>query len=421
MRGKFKLKKKVLIILISIFILVTVIAIGSYFYISVNGISSKLKVKLNGKKEITLEVGSEYTEKGIAASYDSTQIKEYKTKGKVDNTKLGTYELTYIVKYKKVSKKITRKIIVVDTTSPEISLEGNDVSIIVGNEYQEPGVKATDNYDGDITDKIETTNNIDINAIGEYEVTYKVKDSSDNETTSTRKVSVIAKPATQQKVAVLNYHFFYDSSKETCSGGSNCIDINNFKAQLNYLRDNNYKTLTMDEFRNWMYGKSEVPEKSVLITIDDGGMGTGKQNGNYLIPILEEYKMHATLFLITGWWDINNYNGSKYLEIESHTNDMHNEGWCEGVTRGARMLCQSNDEVLNDLKKSIEVIGSSKAFCFPFYAYDDRTIGLVKEAGFDLAFIGGGTKATRSTDKWHVPRYQILKGTSLDTFINYVS
>ena len=40
-------------------------------------------------------------------------------------------------------------------------------------------------------------------------------------------------------------------------------------------------------------------KKSVLITIDDGALGTGIQNGNKLIPILEEYKMHATLFLIT--------------------------------------------------------------------------------------------------------------------------
>ena len=85
------------------------------------------------------------------------------------------------------------------------------------------------------------------------------------------------------------------------------------------------------------------------------------------------------------------------------------------------MLCQTNDEVLTDLKKSIDIIGSRKAFCFPFYAYDDRTIELVKQAGFELAFIGGGYKANRNQDKWHVPRYQILKNTSLDTFANYVS
>ena len=131
--------------------------------------------------------------------------------------------------------------------------------------------------------------------------------------------------------------------------------------------------------------------------------------------------MKATLFLITGWWDINNYNKSEYLEIESHTHSMHTEKFCTGVTRGAQMLCQGNEEVLNDLKTSIEITGSKLGFCFPFYAYDDRTISLVKEAGFELAFIGGGYKASRNNDKWHIPRYQIKQSTTLETFINYIS
>ena len=416
-KKRVKLKRKgfiFIIILIVIFILLSVL------YINVHGLSSNLKMKLKGKKEITLEVGEKYKDEGITASYNKSKITNIKTLGKVNNKKIGTYKITYKAKYKMITKKVQRIVKVVDKTSPVITLTGDTINIVVGNEYNEPGVLANDNYDGDISNKIETSNNIDINTIGTYEVTYKVKDSSNNEATSKRVVNVIAK-VTNQKVAVLNYHFFYDASKESCGGGNNCLDINNFRKQLDYLKNNNFKALTMTEFRDWMYGRTEIPEKSVLITIDDGGMGTGKQNGDYLGQILDEYQMNGTLFLITGWWDISNYKGHKYLEIESHTNDMHNEGWCSGVTRGARMLCQSDEEVVNDLKKSIDIIGSKKAFCFPFYAYDDRAINNVKNAGFELAFIGGGYKATRSTDKWHIPRYQILKGTSLDTFATYVN
>ena len=420
MKKRIKIKKIGLILLV----LIIVIAITStILYINIHGVNSKLKTKINGKKEVTIEVLSDYKDSGIKATYDNKKISNIKTTGKVNTKKIGDYTITYIIKYKKITKKVSRVVKVIDKTNPVITLVGESIDIQQGNEYIDPGYKAEDNYDGDITDKVEVTNNIDINTIGTYEVNYKVVDSSNNEAITKRVVNVVAKPVipTRAGVAVLNYHFFYNSAVESCSGGSNCIDINNFKTQLNYLRDNGYKTLTMTEFRDYMYGRIDVPAKSVLITIDDGGMGTGKQNGNYLAPILEEYQMHATLFLITGWWDISNYTGSKYLEIESHTNDMHNEGWCQGVTRGARMLCQTNDEVLVDLKKSIDIIGSKKAFCFPFYAYDDRTIELVKQAGFELAFIGGGYKANRNQDKWHVPRYQILKNTSLDTFANYVS
>lgn len=422
MKKKLKLKKKGLFIIGVTLLLIMVLSIGGVvLYSTINGVKSKLTIHLIGEKNITLEVGSEYKDKGSKAYYDKKDISSsMKVKGHVDTNKIGEYKIIYTTSYKKVSKSVTRKVKVVDTTKPEITLTGEATSFVVGGEYSELGYSATDNYDGDITTNVTITNNIDSNTIGEYEVTYTVKDSSGNESIATRKVNVISRPATQQKIAVLNYHFFFDSSVGDVCNDGNCEDVKDFREQLDYLRDNNYKTLTMKEFRDWMYGAIEIPDKSVLITVDDGAMGTGKENGNKLIPILEEYKMHATLFLITGWWDINNYK-SDYLDIESHTHNMHTERFCEGVTRGAQMLCQSNEEVLNDLKTSISVTNSKLAFCFPFYAYNDNAIRLVQEAGFELAFIGGGYKVSRSTDKYHIPRYQIKQSTSLQTFINYVS
>ncbi len=415
-------KKKIIIITLILILVVSLLSIGGVFlYRQMNGVDNKLVIKLIGEKSITLEVGSEYLEKGSKATYDGEDIsKNIKIKGKVDTSKIGDYKISYTAKYKKVSKSVTRKIKVVDTTNPEIKLEGEELTLIVGTEYKELGYSASDNYDGDITDKVTSTNNIDINTIGEYEITYSVKDSSGNDANATRKVNVIAKPIREQKVAVLNYHFFYDSEAGEGCNESICEDVKDFREHLNYLKDNHYKTLTMKEFRDWMYGEIEIPEKSVLITVDDGALGTGTHNGNKLIPILEEYKMHATLFLITGWWDISNYQ-SEYLDVESHTHDMHTEGLCSGVTRGAQMLCQSNEQVHEDLQKSIAVTNSKLAFCFPFYAYNDNAINLVKEAGFDLAFIGGSYKASRNSDKYHIPRYPIMKTTSLQTFINYVS
>ena len=414
-KNKLKLKKWVLVVPLLLIILI----IGFIVYANIHGMYTNLKIKINGDSNVKLEVGSEYKDKGIKATYNKKSIKDITIKGKVDNKKIGTYKINYIVKYKKVEKTATRTVKVVDTTSPEINIGAETVNLLVGNNYTEFGFSASDNYDGDITSKVTSTNNIDKNTVGTYEVNYEVSDSSGNKSTAKRVVNVINALPSNGKVAVLNYHFFFDPNEEYCGDG-NCEDVNEFRRQLDYLRDNNFKTLTMKEFRDWMYGVIEIPEKSVLITVDDGAKGTGLHNGNKLIPILEEYKMHATLFLITGWWDISNYQSS-YLDIESHTNDMHTERYCEGVTRGAKMLCLNRDEVLNDLKKSIEITGSKNAFCFPFYAYDDNSINLVKEAGFELAFIGGGRKANRSDDKYHIPRYQIRQTTDINTFINYVS
>jgi len=216
---------------------------------------------------------------------------------------------------------------------------------------------------------------------------------------------------TTNKVAVLNYHFFYNPDKGESCNEIICLKESKFREQLDYLRDNGFKTLTMDEFYKWMYGEIELPEKSVLLTIDDGAMGTGKQNGNILIPVLEEYDMHATLFLIAGWWDIENYR-SKNLDIQSHTYDMHNYGTCGK----GQLICASYDEAKADLQKSIDVIKDNTAFCYPFYNYSDTAIRAVKDVGFKLAFESGNVKATRNNDKYKVPRYSILSDTSLEEF-----
>ena len=219
-----------------------------------------------------------------------------------------------------------------------------------------------------------------------------------------------------QGIAVLNYHFFYDPNLgESCNEGI-CLTVQKFREHLDYLKNNGFKTLKMEEFTKWMYGEIQLPEKSVLITIDDGAMGTGKHNGNKLIPLLEEYKMNATLFLIAGWWDLGNYI-SPYLDVQSHTYDMHQYGTCG---RG-QLNCQPYEEVKADLEKSVEIIGNKNSFCFPFYYSSERSIQAVKDVGFRIAFVGGNRKATQSNNKYLIPRYPIHSNITLERFIDIVN
>ena len=215
----------------------------------------------------------------------------------------------------------------------------------------------------------------------------------------------------KQEVAVLNYHFFYDPTLGEECNEVICLTTQKFREHINYLKENNFKILTMDEFTKWIYGEIDVPENSVLITIDDGAMGTGKHNGNKLIPIIEEYKIPATLFLIAGWWDINNYR-SDYLTIQSHTYDMHKYGSCG---RG-QLVCANYEEAKTDLKKSLDIIGNNTSFCYPFYSYDEEAIQAIKDLGFKIAFAGGNRKATRNSNKYIIPRYPIHADITLEEF-----
>ena len=217
-------------------------------------------------------------------------------------------------------------------------------------------------------------------------------------------------------VPVLNYHFFYDPSLGEECNETICLDVAKFREHLEYLKNNNYYALTPEEFAGWIYGDIDVPEKTVLITIDDGAMGTGKHNGNKLNPLLEEYKLHATLFLIAGWWDISNYEG-KYLSIQSHTFDMHQYGDCG---RG-QLVCADYAKAKADLQRSLDIIGNNTTFCYPFYSYDDEAIQAIKDLGFKVAFAGGSRNATRNSNKYTVPRYPIMSYITMDQFKNMVN
>ena len=420
-KKKRKLKKKPIIILfVTIGIIVLSIAgffIAQYVLKEINGESKYLKLELKGESEVVIKYNDEYEDPGAVASYKKEDLtKEIEINNNLDTKKVGEYTYTYKIKYKKQVKEIKRTIKVVDEDKPSLKLNGREeMSMVAGTQYKEYGAVASDLYDGDLTDKIEVdTSLLNTNAVGTYDVKYKVTDSSNNTTELVRKVTVAEKAAT--KIAVLNYHFFYTPEGEKCNE-SLCLRMDRFRQQLDYLRDNGFYTLTIQEFVAWMYGEIELPEKSVLLTVDDGASGTSKIRGNYLIPALEEYKMYATLFLITGWWDIENYR-SDYLNVQSHTHDLHYEAKCG---HRSKVNCVSYDDLINDLKASIDVVKDTTSFCFPFYDYTATSIKAVKEVGFKAAFIGGFRKATRNDDKYKIPRYVIYDSTSLSTFKSYVN
>ncbi|PLX11841.1 MAG: hypothetical protein C0594_03145 [Marinilabiliales bacterium] len=88
-----------------------------------------------------------------------------------------------------------------DTVAPYITLEGdNPMTITLNDSWEDPGAKATDNYDKDITSRIIVTHDIPINGVengegptketGKYTVTYSVSDDAGNNSVKNRTVNV---------------------------------------------------------------------------------------------------------------------------------------------------------------------------------------------------------------------------------------
>lgn len=86
---------------------------------------------------------------------------------------------------------VERTIIYKDVIAPVITLKGNqNQSLLVGGSYSEAGFAAVDECDGDITANVTVEGSVNTQQAGTYTITYKVADSSGNETTAQRTVKV---------------------------------------------------------------------------------------------------------------------------------------------------------------------------------------------------------------------------------------
>lgn len=93
----------------------------------------------------------------------------------------------------------------IDTTAPIIVLIGDkNITVIQNSAYEDAGATATDDMDGNLTNKIQSVSTVNVRKIGIYKVTYDVNDSAGNQAIQeTRNVNVIMAPDTIRPVITL--------------------------------------------------------------------------------------------------------------------------------------------------------------------------------------------------------------------------
>lgn len=180
-------------------------------------------------------------------------------------------------------------------------------------------------------------------------------------------------------IPVLMYH-----SIDYEKGNELRVPKETFKEQMKYLKDNGYTTLSFDEFYKFLVNNKPIPRKSVLITFDDGY----KDNYENAYPILKEFSLNATIFVITDTIDTDkNYLTSKQLkELAQSGIDI------ESHTVGHEQLNKlAYENQLNTLIKSREglekILGRPvKYIAYPFGEWNNDTLRAVEEAGYKIAF-----------------------------------
>ena len=134
--------------------------------------------------------GNSYQEEGFMArdNYDGDLTDQ------VVKTILGNKIIYSVSDSSGNSVEVVRDIVYYDPYPPQIVLEGKtSITLNYGEGYEEPGYTATDNCDGDVTDRVQISGSVNPNRAGTYTLYYTVEDSFGNTDTQARTVKVKSK------------------------------------------------------------------------------------------------------------------------------------------------------------------------------------------------------------------------------------
>lgn len=259
------------------------------------------KIMLDGSSNITLNYKEKYKENGYKAKILFKDItKSVKVNGKVNEKKLGKYEIEYSINYHGLKNKTIRVVNVKDLEPPVIKLTGEETSSVCpGTKYEEAGYTSIDNYDGDITKKVEVRNEEDF-------VTYTSIDKARNKSIVKRKLVYEDKTSPEIKTNGDIKVAVGGSVNPTYSATDNCDgDITKNVKKEGSFDTNKEGTYTLKYTVSDKAGnKAEATQKitiykpaapgTIYLTFDDG-----PQSGttNVILDILKEEGVPATFFI----------------------------------------------------------------------------------------------------------------------------
>jgi peptidoglycan/xylan/chitin deacetylase (PgdA/CDA1 family) len=226
---------------------------------------------------------------------------------------------------------------------------------------------------------------------------------------------------THASVMVLCYHNIEDK------GGTKAltISVSEFEEQLTALKEHGFTVIGMQDFLAWRRGEKDIPEKSCVITIDDGWV-SGYTSA---WPILKKLEYPFTLFIYVNYigtggkslsWEQLAEMRDAGVDIQSHTYSHSNlRAPGTGVDAKTKALVQKDIQTLGKegwLRK--EIIDSRKvleqrlgikvnALAYPFGIHTAEARALVKEAGYEAAFTVYGQRLGYQSPADQLGRYAV--------------
>ena len=347
------------------------LVIGAAVYVFTYHVNQfSLDLELLGDEKIVLEYGDGYTEQGAKACFYGTYLLkdgldvDVVTDGAVDLSRLGTYEIHYVANHESWNAEKVRTVQIVDTVAPKIWLAETPGSYVMpGEQYQEEGFMARDNYDGDLTASVQKT-------VLSDQIIYRVEDSSGNKTEVSREIvyyDPIPPELTLLGDSTITLNFGKEYAEPGYTAYDNCegdlTDRVQVSGSVNSNKAGTYKiTYTVTD----RYGNSDTKERTVKVkervlprpqqsevtpsgkviylTFDDGP----SQHTQRLLDILAKYNVKATFFVIN----------TEYIHLLDDIVAQGHSIAAHSYTHNYNKIYASEEAYFEDLNKILSVISS---------------------------------------------------------------
>ncbi|MDR1913091.1 MAG: polysaccharide deacetylase family protein [Clostridiales bacterium] len=208
------------------------------------------------------------------------------------------------------------------------------------------------------------------------------------------------------ELPIMAYHNFVDNSKATDTMNTS---VEQFHKDLESIKRQGYTSIFLSDLIAFCEKGADLPDKPILITFDDGYIS----NYNLAFPILKEFKMKATIFIvgcnvgrktdvITGEKLIEHFSDSQakemlnsgLIDIQLHTFNLHRPNFNMVSIRDLMTKDRYAAYIRNDtwaLAAYISRIGgNANSLAYPYGFYNSQTEKILKDSGI---------KATLTSDR----------------------
>ncbi|MDO3376601.1 polysaccharide deacetylase family protein [Geoalkalibacter halelectricus] len=218
-------------------------------------------------------------------------------------------------------------------------------------------------------------------------------------------VAVGAEVVRAAEANVFVYHRFGDERHPSTN-----VSLEVFRAQLEMLREGDYRVLPLGEVVEHLRAGRDLPPRTLVLTIDDAyeSFATGG------FPLLREFGYPATLFVAT-----DSVGRPGYLDWDQ-LRQMHEQGIEIGNHSAAHlhMAAPAVDEepsawrerMREDLERSQQAFQrhlgfAPKLFAYPYGEYSRALVELVRELGFEAAAAQHSGVVSSHSDLFALPRF----------------